>query len=278
MPADAPDDDRIFPTEAVSGLLVAAGLAALATLRHRHRRRRGDGQTIPKPDAALAQAEGRLRVLAEPDDLAQVDGVLRSLTLALSSDGPLPDVRFALIGAGHVDLALVQALPDAPTPFTAQDEGTIWRTPDGALPLLPLLLTVGRAAEGLVMLDREALGSLAVEGPDPEVTAVLTHLVAEADLAPWAEGVEVLVVGFAAELARSLEQLAPDRVTSVDDLDSSMLRVLGTRASRVEAAGGRRPVGVARPGQQAGRPERGAATAAGRLRCSAEGAAGPGSR
>lgn len=251
VPDDDPDDDRILPPEAVSGLLAAASLAVLATLRHRQRRRRGDGQAIPQPDAPLAQAEGRLRVLAEPDDLAHVDGLLRSLTLALSPAGPLPDVRYALLGAGHVDLALAEALPDAPAPFVAQDEGRIWRPPDGALPplspdeaaralpLLPLLLTVGRGEEGLVMLDLEALGSLAVEGPDAEVTAVLTHLVAEAALAPWAEDVEVLVVGFHSDLARSLEELAPDRVTAVDDLDPSMLRVLGSRASRVAAEGDR---------------------------------------
>ena len=248
---DDPDAERTLPTEAVGGLLAAAALAALATLRHRQRRRRGEGQTIPQPDPAQAQAEGRLRVLAEPDDLAQVDEVLRSLTLALSPADPFPDVRFALIRAGHVDLALAEALPDAPAPFVAQDNGRIWRTADGALPLLssdeasralpllPLLLTVGRDEEGLVLLDLEALGSLAVEGPDAEVTAVLTHLIAEAALAPWAEGVEVLVVGFAAELARSLEQLAPDRVTAVEDLDPSMLRVLDTRASRVAEVGDR---------------------------------------
>jgi len=68
---------------------------------------------------------------------------------------------------------------------------------------------------------------------------VLTHLAAEAALAPWAEGVEVLVVGFDAELAGRLEQLAPDRVTAMDDLNPSMLRVLGTRASRVAPAGDR---------------------------------------
>lgn len=248
---DDPDDDRVLPTGAVSGLLAAAGLAALTTLRHRQRRRRGDGRAIPRPDPALTQAEGRLRVLAEPDDLAQVDEVLRSLTPALPTAGALPDVRFALMRAGHVDLALAQALPDVPAPFIAQDDGRIWRVANGgipplsaaeagrALPLLPLLLTVGRDADGLVMLDLEALGSLAVEGPASEVTAVLTHLVAEAALAPWAEDVEVLVVGFDADLARSMEELAPDRVTAVDDLDSSMLRVLGTRASRVAAEGDR---------------------------------------
>ena len=251
VPDDDPDDERILPTGAVSGLLAAAALAALATLRHRQRRRRGDGQKVPQPDAALAQAEGRLRVLAEPDDLAQVDEVLRSLTLALSPAGRLPDVRFALMGVGHFDLALAEALPDVPAPFIAQDDGRIWRVASGgfpplsaaeagrALPLLPMLLTVGRAQDGLVMLDLEALGSLAVEGPASEVTAVLTHLIAEAALAPWAEDVEVLVVGFDADLARSMEELAPDRVTAVDDLDSSMLRVLGTRASRVAAEGDR---------------------------------------
>ncbi len=251
VPRDDQDDSRFLPDEAVGGLLAAAALAGLAMLRHRQRRRRADGQTIPRPGAALAQAEGQLRVLAEPDDMTHVDEALRTLTLALPAEGPFPDVQFALVRAGHLDLALPETRPQAPSPFVAQDGGLIWRAPalprplispedaSRALPLLPLLLTVGRDSEDLVMLDLEAVGSLAVQGPATDVAAVLSHLVAEAALAPWAAGVEVLLVGFDADLADNLEQLAPDRVTSVDDLDAPMLRVIGTRVSRVEAAGDR---------------------------------------
>lgn len=251
VPSDDQDDSRFLPSEAVGGLLAAAALAGLAMVRHRQRRRRADGQSIPRPGAALAQAEGQLRVLAEPDDMTHVDEALRALTLAAAVEDPLPDVQFALVRAGRLDLALPDVWPDAPSPFVAQDGGLIWRAPalprplispedaSRVPPLLPLLLTVGRDSEGLVMLDLEAVGALAVEGPETDVTEVLSHLVAEAALAPWADGVEVLLVGFDAELAQSLEQLDPDRVTAVDDLDASMLRVIGTRASRVEAAGDR---------------------------------------
>jgi DNA-binding SARP family transcriptional activator len=265
VPEDEQDDRRFVPDGAVGGLLAAAALAGLATLRHRQRRRRAGGQAVPRPQKPSVREEGRLRVLAEPDDMTHVEEALRALTLAIPGEDPLPDVRVVLLREGHVDLVLSESRPDAPPPFVEMDEGLTWRAPASArpllspaeasraLPLLPLLLTVGRTSEGLVMLDLEAVGSLAVEGPDTDVTGVLSHLVAEASLAPWADGVEVLLVGFDGELARNLQQLAPDRVTALDHLDASMLRALGTRATRVAAAGDRlrTRVHASGPGAQA---------------------------
>lgn len=246
------DEGRELQGPAVGGLLAAAALAALATLRHRQRRRRATGESIPFPGAAPAGAEGQLRVLAEPDDLGFVDEALRAVTAAVSRCGQSPpDVSFARLRGDHLDLVLAEDRAEASPPFVAVDGGRIWRAftearpllseeeDRQALPLLPLLLTVGRDADGPVLLDLEAIGSLAIEGNDAEVTAVLCHLVAEAALAPWADGVEVLLVGFEGELANSLEQLAPDRVTAVDDLEPAMLRAVATRASRVTAAGDR---------------------------------------
>jgi DNA-binding SARP family transcriptional activator len=248
---DEQDDGRIGSVQTVGGLLAATALAGLATLRHRQRRRRAVGQAVPRPDTDLLQAEGQLRVLAEPNDMTRVDEALRALTLAVAEYETLPDVRLAFVREGHVDLLPSDARTDAPQPFVALDEGLVWRAPAAAqpllspeqasraLPLLPLLLTVGHGSEGPVMLDVEAVGCLAVHGPDNEVTEVLSHLVAEAALAPWADGVEVLLVGFDVELAGSLQQLAPDRVTALDHLDPPMLLALNARASRVAAAGDR---------------------------------------
>jgi DNA-binding SARP family transcriptional activator len=248
---DQQDDGRRGSVQAVGGLLAAAALTGLATLRHRQRRRRAAGQAVPRPDTDLLQAEGQLRVLAEPNDMTRVDEALRALTLAVAEYETLPDVRLAFVREGHVDLLPSDARTDAPQPFVALDEGLVWRAPAAAqpllspeqasraLPLLPLLLTVGHGSEGPVMLDVEAVGCLAVRGPDNEVTEVLSHLVAEAALAPWADGVEVLLVGFDVELAGSLQQLAPDRLTALDHLDHPMLHALNTRASRVAAAGDR---------------------------------------
>jgi hypothetical protein len=248
---DEQDDGRLGSVPAVGGLLAAAALAALATLRHRQRRRRADSQAIPRPDPELGRAEGQLRVLAEPDDMSRVDEALRALTVAVAEHEPLPDVRLAYVRECHVDLVLSDTRLDAPQPFVALDEGLVWRAPAAAqsllspeeasraLPLLPLLLSVGHGSEGPVMLDLEAVGSLAIEGPDTEVAAVLSHLVAEAALAPWADGVEVVLVGFDGELASSLQQLAPERMTALDYLDPPMLHALKTRASRVAAAGDR---------------------------------------
>lgn len=248
---DQDDDDGAPPGSAVGGLLAAAALGSVAMLRHRQRRRRPENGSIPRPEPSVAAAEGQLRVLAEPEDLSFVDEALRALTVALQEDHDLPDVRSATLHPDHLDLRLAQAMPDAPPPFVASDGGVTWRvqTEDRplvspaasseVLPLLPLLLTVGRGAEGPVLLDLEAVGSLALDGSGEDVLGALTHLVAESVLAPWADGVEVLLVGFEPDIARRLELLGPDRVTAVSELDASLLRVLEMRSSRVAAAGDR---------------------------------------
>ena len=247
---DEDDDNASSPGPALGGLLAAAALASVAVLRHRQRRRRPDAASIPLPEPPVARAEGRLRVLAEPEDLSLVDEALRALTMSLREQD-LPDVRSAMLRPDHLDLRLAQAMPAAPPPFVASDGGLTWRaqthdrpliapaTSAQVLPLLPLLLTVGRNPDGPVLLDLEAVGSLALDGSEEDVLGVLAHLVAESALAPWADGVEVLLVGFEPDIARSLELLGPDRVTEVSELDASLLRVLEMRSNRVAAAGDR---------------------------------------
>lgn len=244
------DDAASVPGPAIGALLAAAALGSVAMLRHRQRRRRPAGGSIPLPEPSVAAAEGQLRVLAEPDDLSFVDESLRALTVSLQEHA-LPDVRSATLHADRLDLRLAQATPDAPPPFVSADAGLTWRVStderplvspaaaDQALSLLPLLLTVGRDADRPVLLDLEAVGSLALDGSENDVIGVLAHLVTESVLAPWADAVEVLLVGFEPPVARSLELLAPDRVTAVSEIDPSLLRVLEMRSNRVAAAGDR---------------------------------------
>jgi DNA-binding SARP family transcriptional activator len=253
-PGDEDEEARNLGAVApLSGLLAAAALAALATRRHRQRRRRAAGQSIAAPGPAAARAEVDLRVLAEPADLTLVDEALRAMSVSLrEGDRRLaPDVRSASLRAGCLDLVLGDPDQDAPPPFLADADGLVWRavaharplvSPEQAsetLPLFPLLLTVGRDIEALVLLDLEAVGSLAVEGPAEDVRDVLCHVVAEAALAPWAEDVEIVLLGFEKNAADVLESLAADRITSVDEVDAALLRVLAKRGDGVAAAGDR---------------------------------------
>jgi hypothetical protein len=246
------DDDEGYSTGVhfFGGLLAASAVAVLAALRHRQRRRRAPGQSIPAPGPELRRAEVKLRVCAEPADLTFVDESLRALSLALQEmDGRLPDVRSACLREGTFDFSLGQPSPDAPQPFLALGSGWTWRVLNQArplvtveqagrvIPLLPLMLTVGRDEHGSILLDLEAVGSLAVEGPAADVRAVLSHLVAEAALAPWAEDAEIVLVGFDRGTSEDLESLAPDRVTAVDELDPALLRVLTRRAAPPSSAG-----------------------------------------
>jgi DNA-binding SARP family transcriptional activator len=249
------DDEARSPGAVVplSGLLAAAALAALATRRQRQRRRRPAGQSIATPGPGPARAEVDLRILAEPADLTLVDEALRALSVSLrDGDGHRPpDVRSASLRAGNLNLVLGDPDLDAARPFLADADGLMWRAiadarplvspthASEALPLFPLLLTVGRDAEGLVLLDLEAVGSLAIEGPAADVRDVLCHVVAEAALAPWAEDVEIVLLGFEKEAADVLESLAADRITLVDEVDAALLRVLAKRADGVAAAGDR---------------------------------------
>jgi DNA-binding SARP family transcriptional activator len=255
VPHGDEDEEARSPGAVVplSGLLAAAALAALATRRHRQRRRRAAGQSITTPGPGAARAEVDLRVLAEPADLTLVDEALRAISVSLRDrdDHRPPDVRSASLRNGNLELGLGDPDPDAPPPFLADSDGLMWcaaaharplvsqEQATEALPLFPLLLTVGRDAEGLVLLDLEAVGSLAVEGPAADVRDVLCHVVAEAALAPWAEDVEIVLLGFEKEAADVLESLAADRITSVDEVDAALLRVLAKRADGVAAAGDR---------------------------------------
>ncbi len=250
--AEDDQDEGPVPVSALGGLLAAAAVAALATRRQRQRRRRAAGQSIALPTAPAAQAEGQLRVLADPGELTFVDEVVRALSFVVrDSELSVPDVRLGSLRHGHLDLTLAEPRLDAPAPFVVVNDGRVWRVSTAAsplladeqaghrLPLLPLLLTVGVEPAGTVLLDLEALGSLAVEGPAAEVLSLLTHLAAEAALAPWAEDVEILLVGFDTTVSESLESLAPERVSAVNELDASLGRVLEKRVSRVGAAGDR---------------------------------------
>ena len=246
------DEDRSADVQILGGLLAASAVAVLAALRHRQRRRRGSGKSIAMPGPELARAEVTLRVLAEPVDLTFVDEGLRALSCTLQDrEARLPDVRAAYLREGTLDFSLAEPSPDAPLPFLALADGWTWRacahasplvSADQArrvLPLLPLLLTVGRDEHGPILLDLEAVGSLAVEGPTTDVRGVLSHLVAEAALAPWAEDAEILLVGFDTSIGEDLESLAPERVTAVGDLDPALLRMLASRAGSAAAAGDR---------------------------------------
>ena len=243
------DDGYSAGVQVFGGLLAASAVAVLAALRHRQRRRRASGQSIPTPGPELRRAEVTLRVCAEPADLTFVDESLRALSLALQEmHGRLPDVRSACLGEGTLDFSLGQPSPDAPQPFLALGDGSTWRALEQArplvtaeqagraIPLLPLMLTVGRDERGSTLLDLEAVGSLAVEGPAADVRGVLSHLVAEAALAPWAENAEIVLVGFDRRTSDDLESLAPERVTAVDELSPSLLRVLTRRAASPSSA------------------------------------------
>jgi DNA-binding SARP family transcriptional activator len=245
------DDDEVYSADVqfFGCLLAASAVAVLAALRHRQRRRRAPGQSIPTPGPELRRAEVILRVRAEPADLTFVDESLRALSLTLQEmDGRLPDVRSACLREGTFDFSLGQPSPHAPQPFLALGDGWTWRVLEHArplvtaeqagrvIPLLPLMLTVGRDEHGSTLLDLEAVGSLAVEGPAADVRGVLSHLVAEAALAPWAEDAEIVLVGFDRGTSEDLESLAPDRVTAVDELGPALLRVLTRRAGSPSSA------------------------------------------
>jgi hypothetical protein len=220
-----------------AGLMAAGTIAALARLRVIQRRRRRPGQRPPRPLAELLHAEAQLRVLAEPDNREFLDLALRTLAhlcaaAGTSTDRPrLPDIIGARLSAHRLELFLAEPATCAPRPFVASADGATWSVPQHArLPLtaeasgdvlapFPGLVPLGHDEAGLVLLDLEALGSIAITGPREDALAVLRWAAAELAVNGWSDYLHATLVGFGAEL-RSLD---PERLTHAETLTDRLL-------------------------------------------------------
>ena len=237
VPGHGPDQHRSppFPVVPVGyGLLGAGVVALLDRMRRAQQRRRPEGLRIALPSADLADLERGLRASADHGAVEWIDLALRLLVaLARRHNAEPPAVWGVRLGEHSVEVLIDpasggQAFP----PFVAGPGDTSWvldRIPEnlqalhrddallGIDPPHPSLVTLGRDDTGIVLIDVERAGSIAVSGDDAGL--VLEAVAVELATARWADQVDVLLIGFT-EFAHGFE-----RVTLARSIEAVVARM-----------------------------------------------------
>ena len=206
------------------GLLGAGLLGALVRLRRVQQRHRRFGRRIPLPTGDLAQVEQALAASHDPDAPWFVDRALRLLTVLLRDTGPVPAILGAVLRPETLELIL-DGEAAAPAPFTnaapdrwllaRDDETTRIALADAkdALAALPCLVTIGADAEGVVLLNLDAGGRVALDGDPVVATELATAIALELASAPWNETLELIDIGV------GTEQVGRGRCTTASSID-----------------------------------------------------------
>ncbi|MEU3902146.1 hypothetical protein [Streptomyces sp. NPDC045251] len=201
-----------------AGALLAAALTgALALRRTLQRRRRKPGQTISIA-GETTPAEAQLAAAAEPSGAARLDLALRTMAhqTPRQEDGAgVPVLRAARIGARTIHVLPEDLSQEPVAPFVPGEGG--WWLLDADAALLngdaardvpapcPGLVTIGSTDKSdLVLLNLTRTSALLLDGNPIHITEVCTSLVLELGMSPWAGDVEVVTVGFGAELPQLL--------------------------------------------------------------------------
>ncbi|WP_162605746.1 LysM peptidoglycan-binding domain-containing protein [Jiangella aurantiaca] len=238
-------DVPIRTTAGVGALLAAGVLAFLAVRRRTQQRRREPGERIAMPAGALADTERELRGVADPMSVELVDVALRGLAADCARRGvSLPPLRIGRLTSEQFELYLADQA-ELPPPFVATDQGHVWLLPAAAgrafdadelrdVPApYPSLVTVGHGPEdGHLLLDLERVGTLAVVGDREPSREVMAALAVELATSPWADDLQVTLVGTCPELAGGLDT---GRIRYLPTA-GSLLTELSTRARHDRAA------------------------------------------
>ncbi len=192
------------------GLLGAGVVMVINRLRRAQQRHRPSGLRIALPDKELAGAEQRLRSSADHDAAAWVDAALRTLAAACrSQDRRAPRVVAVRVLDRATELILGAPVdPNPIAPFERLPETSSWFLPRridlldearadpwiaGMDVMSPGLVTLGRGPEGLLLVDVEQAGSIAVPGGDAD--DLLRAMAIELATSTWSDQVNVVLVG-----------------------------------------------------------------------------------
>ncbi|MEV5414483.1 hypothetical protein AB0K60_37320 [Thermopolyspora sp. NPDC052614] len=239
------------PLAALPDFLAAASLAAaglLAALGQRRRVQlwnRAFGRRLPQPEGDAALAEMALLLGADPYGTRLLDLGLRHLNRALAEQGRTPPTVYGtFLSPGHLDLWIHPADRDAPAPWVAVDNGSVWRLaagdghrlPEdalaGTLAPYPGMVSLGTRDGGRVLVDLEAAhGVINVRGRPHIVAAALAAVAVELATNRWSDHMRLILVGLSPDLAL----IAPDRVTVVPTL-AEALPELEARTADVQRA------------------------------------------
>ncbi len=194
------------------GLMGAGIVALLDRMRRTQQRLRPTGLRIALPEGVLAELERGLRIAADPGSVDWVDLSLRLLSVTVQrSQLAIPAVSAVRLRDDAVEIVLeATGQPRlAPPPFEPSSDGSSWLLTKSGRRLhelqhdsevvgidapLPSLVTLGRDDLGIVMVNVETAGSVAVSGAetDPLVEAIAVELAT----ARWSDQIDVVLVGF----------------------------------------------------------------------------------
>ncbi len=234
----------------VSGLLAAAVISGVGLRRRAQLQVRPVGRRIRHPSPAAQLAEAHLGRRQQPMGLRTLDLATRAIAAHCHRTGTeLPEVRTASVHTDHLDLELGAPCSDAPPGFLA--DGSRWRLLARDVDLLrsipglsdavrpyPALVTLGVTSQGgQVVADLEQLRLTSVESSAGEAAeAVLSAIALELSCSPWAEELEVVMVGACERLP---EALGRHNVTRADELGPVLDRLSQRAAAqRTHLAGG----------------------------------------
>ncbi|MFB9967224.1 hypothetical protein ACFFOP_32110 [Sinosporangium siamense] len=219
---------RLEPLDYLAGAsLAAAGLLVVLGRRRREQMwHRAFGRRIARPREEAAEAETALRLGADAPGSRMLDIGLRVLGRELAARGHTPPTVYAAhLSAASLDLWIHPPQQDAPEPWSAHDNGQVWRLPaldgrmldertaaDAAAPY-PGLVSIGTDGRGRVLVDLEAAqGLIAIHGP--QTTAALAALAVELATNRWSDRMRITLVGFGEELVA----IAPERIKCVSSI------------------------------------------------------------
>jgi DNA-binding SARP family transcriptional activator len=179
------------------------------------------------------------------DQLVAVRAGVHALASSLrQGDAKAPTILGMVVSAEALEL-LVDRPATPPPPWVSAAEGFRWRIQLSDIEEcgwkdsdpLPALVPIGRAAgiDAEVLLNLEAAGIVSVTGNPAKATGVVRAVAAGLSGLPWAASVNVVVVGFGAELQ------AAEHVRAVADLNEIVAELESTAEVMRAVIGGPNP-------------------------------------
>jgi DNA-binding winged helix-turn-helix (wHTH) protein len=215
---DASPDRSLVTLAGVTGTVALASGLATALVRQR-RRRRALGTGRPSR-LSTRQAEVETAILAASDVPftrwagQELAALARQLTPTVITGAPIAVELEPGVG---IEILWDQPCHTAPIPWEATDGGWSWRVhydPDEPTPLaewpspIPALVTVGTRGYRQLLVDLEAIGTLAVSGPPADVEAWIRAVVLELGAGDDLADASVLTVGSGVDGVEHLERVA----------------------------------------------------------------------
>ena len=215
---DTSPDRSLVTLAGVTGTVALASGLTTALVRQR-RRRRALGTGRPSR-LSTRQAEVETAIVAASDVPftrwagQELAALARQLTPTAIKGAPLAVELEPGVG---IEILWDQPCHTAPIPWEATDGGWSWRVhydPDEPTPLadwpspIPALVTVGTRGHRQLLVDLEAVATLAVSGPTADVEAWIRAVVLELGAGDDLADASVLTVGSGVDGVEHLERVA----------------------------------------------------------------------